>query len=84
MARGRLGGDIGMSMKQYTVVYERAGSNYSAYVPDLPGIIAAANTVEETEGLIQEAIGIYLAILRSEGRAIPEPSTSARLVAVAA
>lgn len=33
-----------ISVKHYAIVIERAGSNYSAYVPDLPGCIAAGAT----------------------------------------
>ena len=36
-------------LKEYTVIYEHAADNWSAYVPDLPGCIATAATREETE-----------------------------------
>jgi len=49
---------------RYAVVIEKAADNYSAYVPDLPGCIATGVTVEETEQLIREAIGMHLAGLR--------------------
>jgi len=32
---------------RYAVVIESAGSNYSAYVPDLPGCIATGSTLAE-------------------------------------
>ena len=35
-------------MRRYAVVVERAGSNHSAYAPDLPGCIASGDSVEET------------------------------------
>ena len=70
-------------MREYTVVYEWAGGNYSAYVPDLPGCIACGDTLEETERLIKEAIELYIEALREEGRRIPEPTTKAAPVAVA-
>ena len=41
---------------RYAIVIENAGSNYSAYVPDFPGCIAAGETVAEVEQLIREAI----------------------------
>ncbi len=41
---------------RYAIVIERAENNYSAYVPDLPGRIAAGATLEETDQLIREAI----------------------------
>ena len=34
---------------RYAIVIEKAGSNYSAYVPDLPGCVATAATVPEVE-----------------------------------
>jgi hypothetical protein len=34
---------------RYAVVIEKAGNNFSAYVPDLPGCIATGATVPEVE-----------------------------------
>ena len=70
-------------MREYTVIYEWAGSNYSAYVPDLPGCIACGDTLEETKGLIKEAIELYIGALKEEGKPIPEPTTKAGPIAVA-
>jgi predicted RNase H-like HicB family nuclease len=70
---------------QYAIVIETApGSNYSAYVPDLPGCIAAADTLEETKRLMQEAIAIHIAGMREDGLPIPAPSTEVAVVEVAA
>ena len=71
-------------MKEYTVIYEWAGSNYSAYVPDLPGCVACGDTLEETEELMKEAIELYIETLRDDGQTIPEPTTKARVLAVGA
>lgn len=71
-------------MREYTVIYEWTGRNYSAYVPDLPGCVAAADTLEETERLMKEAIALYIEALREAGQAIPEPTTKAKPLAVAA
>ncbi len=71
-------------MKEYAVVYEWAGSNYSAYVPDLPGCITTGKTLEETERNLQEAIELYIETLKDDGEPIPEPTTRAGKVAVAA
>lgn len=70
-------------IKEYTVIYEWAGNNYSAYVPDLPGCIACGDTLEETQQLVKEAIELYIDALREDGKPVPEPSTKAGLVAVA-
>jgi len=69
-------------MKEYVVIYEWAGSNYSAYVPDLPGCIACGDTLEETEQLMKGAIELYIEALQEEGQPMPEPTTRARPMAV--
>ena len=38
----------------YAVVIENSGSNFSAYVPDLPGCVTTAATFAEAEGAIRE------------------------------
>ena len=62
---------------KYAIIVERAGENYSAYVPDIPGCIAAADMTEETERLIREGIVIYLEELRASGQPVPLPTTHA-------
>ena len=66
----------------YTAIIERTSNGYSAYVPDLPGCVAAADTRKETEDLIQEAVTLHLDMLRANGEPIPKPLTTARLVPV--
>ena len=51
-------------------------------MPDLPGCVAAADTREETEELIREAIVYHLEMLRERGDPIPEPETTTSLVDV--
>jgi predicted RNase H-like HicB family nuclease len=70
-------------MKEYTVIYEWTGKNYSAYVPDLPGCIACGDTLEETQQFIKEAIELYIEALREDGKSVPEPLTKAGTGAVA-
>lgn len=67
---------------RYAVVVEKAESNYSAYVPDLPGCVAAAETKEELLGLIREAIDFHLEGMREAGEEIPEPTAVAEYVEV--
>ena len=61
----------------YLVVIERAGSNFSAYVPDLPGCVATGATREDAERAIYEAIDFHLDGLREDGTPVPEPSSVA-------
>ena len=69
---------------RYAIVIENAGSNYSAYVPDLPGCVATGATIEETESSIREAIEFHLEGLREDGTPIPPPSSRVDYVEVAA
>lgn len=72
---------ITASARRYVVVVEGAtGTNYSAYVPDLPGCIATGGTVEEAEANIRDAIAFHLEGMRAAGEVIPEPSAVAATV----
>ena len=67
---------------RYAIVIEKAESNFSAYVPDLPGCVATGKTIEETENLIREAIGFHLQGMREDGLQIPEPRSHVEYVEV--
>lgn len=71
-------------MIDYLVVFEWAGSNYSAYVPDLPGCVTTGKTLAETERNIKEAIELYIDTLKEDGSPVPQPTTKAHSVSVAA
>ena len=68
----------------FAVIYEKTSSGYSAYVPDLPGCVAAGATFEETADLIRGAIELHLETMREDGDSIPEPTTIAGCIAVPA
>jgi predicted RNase H-like HicB family nuclease len=67
---------------KYTVIYEKGPASWGAYVPDLPGVITVADSREEAEHLIQEAVEFHLEGLREEGLPIPDPSSFAGEVEV--
>ena len=69
---------------RYALVIENAEGNYSAYVPDLPGCVATGASPEEAETEIREAIEFHLSELREDGLPIPQPSSRAEYVDVAA
>lgn len=69
---------------RYLVVVEKGPSSFGAYVPDLPGCIAAGETKAEVLALIREAIELHLEGLRDGGEAIPAASSSSELVEVEA
>jgi predicted RNase H-like HicB family nuclease len=62
-------------MKRYAIVIERAGENYSAYVPDLPGCIATGQTVAEAEELLREAVALHIRGMQEDGIPVPAPSS---------
>jgi len=65
---------------RYAVVIEKAGSNYSAYAPDLPSVITTGPTPEATERNMRDAIAFHLRELRAAGEPIPAPTTRATYV----
>ena len=65
---------------RYAVVVEKGENSFGAYVPDLPGCIAAAESKEEVLRLIHEAIEFHVEGLREDGQPIPHPSTVAATV----
>jgi predicted RNase H-like HicB family nuclease len=67
---------------RFLIVVERAGANFSAYSPDLPGCVATGATPDETKGRMQEAIDLHLRGLREDHLPIPEPSAVAEYVEV--
>ena len=67
---------------QYLVVIEQGQSSFGAYVPDLPGCIAAGESREEVSTLIQEAIELHIEDLKAQGHQIPSPHSSSELVSV--
>ncbi len=64
----------------YLVVIEGEEGAFSAYVPDLPGCIAAGKSREEVEKLISEAIPLHIELLREHGDPVPEPRSEARYI----
>lgn len=67
---------------QYAIVIERSPTGFGAYVPDLPGCVAVAETQEELRDLIREAIEFHLEGLRDDGSEIPSPLTRVEYVEV--
>ena len=65
-------------MKGYVVIFEGdEESGYSAYAPELPGVVAAGADRAETEQLMREAMAEHITILRNTGQPVPEPAEAA-------
>ena len=67
---------------QYLVVVEKGPTSFGAYVPDLPGCVAAADTRREALTLIREAIELHIEGLKTSGQSVPRPSSSSEVVDV--
>lgn len=68
---------------EYAVIIEKAGSNWFAHVPDLPGCMATGGTIEEVKANIGSAIRMHIATLREMGQPVPEPTKIAAQVSAA-
>src|SRR5262245_51237459 len=82
----RAGWDAGSgrteNMTRWATIIENAGSNYSAYVPGLPGCIATGDTVDEVERELPDAIQFHIKGLKDDGLPVPEPTSLAEYVQV--
>jgi predicted RNase H-like HicB family nuclease len=69
---------------KYAVVIEQGPASFGAYVPDLPGCIATAQTREAVVALISEAIAFHIEGLRLKGDNVPLPCSGVEVIDVAA
>lgn len=72
-----------IEMTKYTVYFESTATGYSAHVPDLPGCVAAAGTMEETRELIREAIEFHLEGMLLLGQTVPTPTSHVEQIEIA-
>jgi predicted RNase H-like HicB family nuclease len=71
-------------MKKYLVIYEKTKTGYSAYAPDLPGVIATGKTKTIVEKNIFEAIQFHLDGLKEEKLPIPKSQAESEVLVFAA
>jgi predicted RNase H-like HicB family nuclease len=65
----------------YAVIIERAeDGGYGAWCPDLPGVIALADTEADVIVEMKQAIEFHIEGLREDGLPIPHPSTVAATI----
>jgi predicted RNA binding protein YcfA (HicA-like mRNA interferase family)/predicted RNase H-like HicB family nuclease len=69
---------------EYLVVVEKGPSSYGAYVPDLPGCVAAAETRREVRKLIREGIQLHIRALREAGEPVLAPASKSETVRIRA
>lgn len=69
-------------MKKYLVIFEQGeDGTWGAYSPDIGGVIASADTREETERLMREALPAHIEALREAGIEVPEPTHQVEFIA---
>lgn len=71
-----------MDRMEYVVILEKGETSVGAYVPDLPGCVAVAETKDEALELIREAIELHIENLRENGERVPPPHSFVEKVAV--
>ncbi len=49
-------------------------SNFSAWSPDVPGCIAAGDTIDSCLASMREALALHLELLAADGDPLPEAS----------
>lgn len=69
-------------MHRFLIVIEKAGRNFSAYSPDLPGCVATGSTRDEAARNMHEAIEMHVRGLVEDNLPIPESQSFAEYVAV--
>lgn len=67
---------------KYLAIIERGETGYGAYVPDLPGCVAAGDTREEALRLIKKAIEFHIKELCEMGEPIPESASASEIIEV--
>lgn len=65
---------------RFAIVIEKAGNNYSAYVPDIPGCVATGETAAIAKGQLRHAIRFHIEGLQADGIPIPKPTSIAEYV----
>ena len=73
-----------MVCMKYTIVIEQTDTGYSAYVPDLPVVVAAAGTRDQLMELMSKAISMHIELLREDCDDIDLPRSFAAEIEVAA
>lgn len=71
-------------MREYAVVFELADDGgWCAYAPDVPGVVASADSRPEVELRMREALEIYQDELEREGHPQPKVRSQAGSITVA-
>lgn len=64
---------------KYIAVIEKATSNYSAFVPDVPGAVGIGKTLEAATESVAQGLALHLYELQASGAALPVPTPREQL-----
>ena len=67
-------------MRRFLIIIEDAGTNFSAYSPDLPGCVTTGKTREETRKNMYEAIELHLEGMSEDGLPVPKSKSTAEVI----
>ena len=67
-------------MRKYLVIYEKTKTGYSAYAPDLPGVIATGKSRASVEKNIFAAIQFHIEGLKEEKLKIPKAKAESEVL----
>ncbi len=73
---------FGTDSMKFLAIVEKGSSGFGAYVPDLPGCVAAADNRDEVVRLIREAMEFHVEGLKEAGDPVPEPSSQSELIEI--
>ncbi len=62
-----------MTTQTYLALIERGDHNYSAFMPDVLGCIAAGDSVADTLSNLQAALASHIALMEADGDPLPSP-----------
>lgn len=70
-------------MARFLIVIEKAGENYSAYAPDLPGCVAVGDTLAEVEQNMAAAMRMHIEGMIKDNEPVPVPQSTACYIEIA-
>ena len=70
-------------MREFVIVIEQAGKNFSAYAPEVPGCVATGATEAEVEANMRAALELHLRGMAEDGLQFEPHDVVVRRVRVA-
>ena len=65
-----------VARRKYLAAFEVRSNNLSGFLPDVPGVVSTASSLEEMRQTMREAVEFHTQALAADGDSIPEPHTT--------